>query len=125
MAELDTPWTRARKLKSQNQEERLDRTEGGKKGVNSGRFWRWKRDGMIREFLVEARTTDAGSYRIEKAEFEQIMREGLHEAGGALAAMQIDIQDLHLIVIRLSEFESMYTRLIELETRLEQVETPD
>ena len=115
---MDTPWSRARKLRSQRQEENLSKLPGGRKGVNSGRFWRWPRDGRIYDFLVEARTNEkpgAKSYSIKKAEFEDIRFEALTSPGGMKPAMQITMDDLHLIVIELKDFTGILTRLMELE----------
>lgn len=117
---LESPWGRAKtKTKSQRQEERLGKMEGGKKQINSGRFWRSKRDAVLHSFLVEARTTDAGSYRIEKQEFLDIKKQGLQTPPGLLPAMQIDLGELHLFVVELSAYEDLQMRLIELETLLE------
>ncbi len=115
----DTPWARAKKTKSQRQEERIGNMEGGGKQVNSGRFWRSKRDNTLHNFLVEARTTDAGSYRIEKKEFLAIKRNGLETPPGLLPSMQIDLGELHLFVMELSAFQDLSVRLLELEVLLE------
>jgi hypothetical protein len=120
---MDTPWTRARKQRSEKQESRIGKMEGGRKQVNSGRFWRWKRDGILHSFLVEARTTEVESYRIEKKEFQQIRKQAFQTPPGLLAAMQIDIQDLQLMVTELSVFQERELRLVELETRLEESQT--
>jgi hypothetical protein len=81
---MDTPWTRARKSKSELQEARIGDMEGGKKQNNSGRIWRWKRDGILHNFLIEARTTTDASYRIEKKEFLQIRRQAFQTPPGLL-----------------------------------------
>jgi hypothetical protein len=112
---METPWTRARKTKNELQESRLGNMEGGKKQVNSGRFWRWKRDGILHSFLIEARTTKDGSYRIEKKEFLQIRRQAFQTPPGLLAGMQIDIQDLQLIAIELGAFQDLNVHCMELE----------
>lgn len=94
--------------------------EGGEKGVNSGRTsWRWKRDGKLREFLIEARTTDAGSYSISKKEFLHIKREALKTPPGLLPGMQIDIQELQLLAIEVTAFEDLFAELVALRARLE------
>lgn len=116
---LDAPWTRARKLRSEKQEKRIGEMEGGQRQINSGRLWRWKRDGILHNFLIEARTTEAESYRIDKKEFQQMRKQAFQTPPGLLAGMQIDIQDLQLIAIELSAFQDMSLRLIELEARIE------
>lgn len=118
----ETPWARAKKTKSQRQEERFGDMQGGRKQVNSGRFWRSKRDAVLHNFLVEARTTDAGSYRVEKKEFYSIKKEGLQTPPGLLPAMQLDLGELHLFVLELSAFQDMSMRILELEAQLERLQ---
>jgi len=118
----ETPWARAKKTKSQKQEKRLAEMEGGSPQVNSGRFWRWKRDNKLFNFLIEARTTDHESYRIEKREFLQMRKDALQTPPGMLPGMQIDLQELHLMVIELNAFQDLNMRVIELETLLEKTE---
>ena len=120
---IETPWQRAKKTKSQLQEERIGKTEGGSKQVNSGRFWRWKRDGKLHGFLVEARTTDKLSYTIQYADFKGLEKNAHQEPPGCLPAMQIDIRDLSLIAVKLTDWQDLQVKLIELETRLEEHET--
>jgi len=88
--------------------------------VNSGRIWRFKRDGRIHDFLIEARTNEkpgAKSYRIEKAEFLELRREALTQPGGMKPGMQVTIDDLDLMVIELSVFTEMYNHLLMLAER--------
>jgi hypothetical protein len=115
----ETPWQRARKTKSQRQEERIGRLPGGSQQVNSGRHWRWKRDNKLHEFLIEARTTDNKTYSISKDEFQKIRTEALKTPPGLLPGMQIDIQGLSLLVMELTAFQDLQARLIDLEARLE------
>lgn len=113
---METPWTRARKLRSQLQEERLNTLPGGQKSVNSGRFWRWPRDGRIYDFLIEARTNEkpgTKGYRIDKQEFLDLKRQAIREPGGMLPAMQITMDELDLIVIELNTFHDMLARLMQ------------
>jgi len=119
---METPWTRARKMRHELQEQRLGRTEGGERSVNSGRFWRWKRDGRLHEFLIECRTTENGSYRIDKKEFLDMRKEALSTPPGLLPAMQIDIQELQLFCIELQAFNDIYTRMISLDALVEQMQ---
>lgn len=124
---MDLPWTRARKTRNEIQEARLGTMEGGSRQVNSGRFWRFKRDGILHEFLIEARTNEkpeVKSYRIKADEFRKIEKEALQTPPGLLPAMQIDIGDLSLITLRLSDFQNVYLRLQELEARYSGEEEP-
>jgi hypothetical protein len=119
---MDTPWERARKTKSQLQEERLGANEHGSKQNNSGRFWRWKRDGKLHGFLIEARTTDKGSYSIDYSDFKALEKNAHQEPPGCLPGMQVDIRDLQLMVMKLQDFEDREIKIIDLEARLEQHE---
>lgn len=117
---MDTPWHRARKLKSQTQERRLGNLPGGKTGINSGRFKRFPRDGRIYDFLVEARTNEkkgAKSARIDKQEWLDLKRQALQEPGGMKPAMQITMDEVDLMVIELADFTDMQTTLIALVER--------
>jgi hypothetical protein len=121
---METPWQRAKvKTASQRQEERNGRMPFSSKQPNSGRFWRWKRDGIVWNFLVEARTTTAGSYRVDKEEFQKVRREAITTPPGLKPGMQIDLGELQLWVMELPDWEAVYTRLVELESRLGEQET--
>lgn len=100
----------------------MDKIPGGVKTPGSGRIWSFKRDGRIGEFLVECRTNESAnvkSYRISYDEFLQIEREALQTPPGFLAAMQIDIRELRLMVVRLDHFVQMQQRILELEAEVE------
>jgi len=115
---METPWSRARRLRSAEQEQRLGQMPEGRQQVNSGRFWRWKRDGVVWNFLVEARTTEHGSYSVNEKEFQSIRREAITTPPGLKPAMQIDIGETSLWLMELRDWEQVYTRLAELEGRL-------
>lgn len=120
--ELSTPWERARKRRSQKQEERNGNLVGGSKQLNSGRIWRFKRDNKLWNFLVESRTNEkagADTYRISRKEFLQIEQEAFQTPPGLLPAMQIDIQELQLFVMRLTAFQQLFERIISLEAEIE------
>lgn len=93
--------------------------EGGSQQINSGRFWRSKRDNILHDYLIEARTTEKGSYRIEKQEFLDIERQALQTPPGMYPGMQIDLGTLKLIVVRLEDFQTRELRIRELEAMLE------
>ena len=119
---LETPWTRARKRRSQKQEERIGSISGGSKQPNSGRIWRFKRDAKLFNFLVECRTNErqgADSYRVSRTEFLKIEQEAFQTPPGLLPAVQIDIQELQLILIRLTAFQQLQQRILELEAEIE------
>jgi len=108
---LETPWSQARKKRHVRQEARLDDLYGGKSGVNSGRHWRWKRDGRMGAFLIECRDTQKRSYSLGYDEFQAITRQAHGTPPGMLPAMQIDILDLSLFVMRLVDHEDREMRL--------------
>lgn len=112
---LETPWQRARRTRHEDQEIRNGSQPGTSRQVNSGRFWRWKRDNIMHEFLVETRRTDAGSYRVDAKEFREIEKDALHTPPGLLPGIQVDIRDLRLFIMRDSDFQQMNLRLRELE----------
>jgi hypothetical protein len=111
---LETPWTRARKKRHIAQEEGIGKLPGGVKTPGSGRIWRFKRDNRLWHFLIEARTTTKPSYTVSKEEFLKIEREGRQTPPGFLPGMQVDIQNLQLIVIRLEHFQELNQQNMEL-----------
>jgi hypothetical protein len=117
---MNTPWSRARKLRTAQQEKKLGQMEGGSQQINSGRFWHSRRDAKLFDFLIEARTTEAESYRIQKEEWIQIRKDALREPLGLKPAIQITIGDLDLVVIELDHFQDMNIRLVALEAQLEE-----
>ena len=68
--------------------------------MNSGRHWPFKRDNRLNGFLVEARTTEAGSYRVEKKEFEKLVNDAIQTPPGLLPAMAVDLGGLELFIMR-------------------------
>jgi hypothetical protein len=121
---LSTPWDRARKRRSQAQEERVGSLPGGSPQINSGRIWRFKRDAKFHTFLVECRTNEkpsVKSYRLDKDEFLAIERDAFMTPPGYLPAMQIDIQELQLFVMRLTAAQNLLQVVIEQEAEIEQL----
>ena len=115
---VDLPWEKAKKQRYQKQEERLNELHGGSKGVNSGRHWRWKRDGKLGAYLIECRDTQKRSYSVSYDEFQSITREAHKTPPGLLPAMQVDILDLSLFVMRLVDHEDREMRLAALEAEI-------
>lgn len=126
---METPWDRASKTKSHRQEEGITKLQGGRPQVNSGRStWTSKRDGTlgrIYRFLVEMRTTEKNSYRIERQEFLDLRKQAFQTPPGLLPMMQIDFDMLRLVVVELKDFEEFQTRMLDLEERLDAREPPD
>lgn len=123
---METPWQRAKGItKHEAQERRLGTLRGGEKHPGSGRLWRWKRDGRIHTFLIEARTTTKKTYTINSEEFKEIQKEALSTPPGLLPAMQIDIRDVSGIFIRLADFDEILNRLFDLEAQVAASEEAD
>jgi hypothetical protein len=100
---METPWRQVKNSKSRRQEERLAKVPGGRKQINSGRFWHSRRDAKIRDFLIEARGTDSESYSISQKEFEQIAKQAVITPPGMLPAIQIDFSRVKLWVMKLDD----------------------
>jgi len=121
---LDTPWKKAKKTRSQLQEESLG--ERGKLQINSGRTsWRSKRDAQIyNRLLVEARTTQSGSATIHYREWKDLRRQAAQTPPGLLPAFALEIQDLRLLVLDDLDADAFFTRMEYLEKRVEELEGP-
>jgi hypothetical protein len=105
---VETPWHRAKaQQRSKQQEQALAKRPGGRKQVNSGRHWFSKRDVRLNGFLIEARTTNAESYRIDKEEFEKVIKDALATPPGMLGAMLIEFPGLKLMVTKFQDHEYM------------------
>lgn len=124
--ELDLPWRRATpQSRSQRQEERLAKRPGGGKQINSGRFWHSKRDGRQFQFLIEARTTEAGSYRVSEEEFQKIKKDAYATPPGLLPCLQIEFRSDTLDVVRHEDLESLLVTLAAMEAYIESLESTD
>jgi hypothetical protein len=93
---------------------------GGTTHPASGRIWRFKRDGRLFDFLVEARTTEKDSYTISGPELDDIRKEAAMTPPGCLPAMQIDIQGRRLMLIDLDVFQETQVLLVNLMALAEQ-----
>ena len=119
---LTTPWHKAKaQQRSRRQEQALANRPGGRKQVNSGRHWFSKRDVRLNGFLVEARTTDADSYRIDKREFEKIVKDALGTPPGMLGAMFIEFPGLKLMVTKFQDHEYLMSVIGELQDELQRL----
>lgn len=122
MGNVEIPWERAKKTKSQRQEEKLGKR--GEPTINSGRTsWTSKRDAKLYDrLLVEARQTDKKSYAISYPEFKSLRREAQQTPPGLLPAMQVDIQDLHLLILEDRDAEEFFNYMVFLEGRVKELE---
>jgi len=121
---METPWSRAKKTRSQLQEEGLGKR--GRPQINSGRTaWTSKRDAQIyNRLLVEARTTERGSISISYSEWKDIRRQALQTPPGLLPAMHLEIQDVRLLVLDDRDANEFFTRMEYLEGRVRELEGP-
>lgn len=106
---LTPPWKDKLKSRHRQQEDGLQVTHPA-----SGRLWRWKRDGRFFDWLVEARTTEAGSYTIKYDEWQAIKRNALQTPPGCMPAMDIEIKDVQLMVVEKEVFEEIFNQLVSL-----------
>jgi hypothetical protein len=119
---METPWSKAKKTRSQIQEAKLGAR--GKPQINSGRTsWTSKRDAKLYdELLVEARTTEKQSISISYSEWKDIRRQAQQTPPGLLPAMHLEIKDLHLLVLEDRDAEDFFNRMIWLEGRVKDLE---
>jgi len=125
----ETPWERAQKTRSQKQEERTARMRGARKQPNSGRLWHSKGDVTLDSFLgrllIDNKTTDKpenSSYRITRDDWEKLRRISNRTPPGCHPALQIDLQDLHLLVFELPLWDEIVTYVMTLEERIKKLE---
>lgn len=107
----ETPWDMAKKRQAyQRQETSL--SEGGKKQINSGRFWFSKRDVRNWGFLLEARTTTSKSFSIKAEELIKLIQDALFH--NSLPGMPIEFEEYNQkwILIRQTDFEAMQQELV-------------
>lgn len=103
--------------------------KGARPQVNSGRIWSSLRDNKLRSFiglfLIDNKThenPEKRSYRIEYQEWLQLRRDAQRTPPGCLPALQIDLQEIHLLTIELETWEDVERYVIELETRIRELE---
>jgi len=108
---LEPPWEKTLKPRHRRQEEKIEEL-GGERHPASGRIWRWKRDGHLFDFLIEARDTQADSYRISYQELQDITKEAYGSPPGFLPAMYLTIKDSEWMLIPRSAFVEIYNELV-------------
>ena len=125
----ETPWERANKSKSQQQEERTAKMKGGRKQPNSGRRWNAKGDATLESFLgkilIDNKTHDdpeKNSYRITKPDWLTLRRIARQQPPGCHPALQIDIQDIHLLVMELGLWDEAVEFILNLEEKVKRLE---
>lgn len=116
---LKPPWQRATERRYEAQERRTAKKPGARAQLNSGRTWSGLRDvkqaSPIAHVLIDNKTTEATSYRITEDDFAKLKRDANRTPPGCLPAFQIDIRDLHLMVIEDAHWDEIidYIRILE------------
>lgn len=110
MSSMEPPWKKVLKPKHRQQEERIDKL-GGQRQPASGRIWRFKRDGVLLGFLMEARTTESRKYTIDLDEWLNIERAAHMTPPGCLPGMMIEISGHRLVLTRELDFQDRENRL--------------
>lgn len=118
---MSTPWERAKKQRYEKQEQRTARMPGGRAQVNSGRIWSSLRDAKIDSFigrlLVDNKSTEAGSYTVKKSDWLDLRKDANRTPPGCLPALQIDIQDIHLMTFELATWDQLVEYVLTLEDK--------
>jgi hypothetical protein len=74
--------------------------------------------------LVESRTTEAQSFRIDGPEWKDLRQEAAQQPPGLLPGMQIDIQDISLLVIDFKDAHEFFTEFERLRAEVRQLRGP-
>lgn len=118
---METPWKRVQKTKSERQELEFSKLPGARKQVNSGRHWFSKGDNRLGVFLVDNKTTDAGSFTIDLNKWLQTQEQGMQTPPGLLGAWQINLQSAKLWLMRLDDWLAAESHLADMKLELDQV----
>ena len=123
----ETPWIRARKSNSAQQEQRFARGRG-RQQPNSGRRWHSPGDVTLNSFigriLVDNKTHDnpeKQSYRITRDEWLKLRTQANRTPPGCSPALQIDIQELHLLAMELDLWDEIVEYVMRLEATVEKL----
>jgi hypothetical protein len=116
---MATPWERAKQQRYEKQERRTGKMPGARPQVNSGRIWSSLRDARIDSFigrlLIDNKSTENKSYSITRDDWLALKRDANRTPPGCLPALQIDIQDVHLMVFELSTWDELVEYVLTLE----------
>ena len=86
----------------------MAKTINGLPTAASGAFWSRKGDVRSEDYLVEAKTTQKGSFTLRKDVWEKIRKEALLD--GRMPVMAVQIQDRNLVVIDEEDFLALTDR---------------
>lgn len=116
---METPWKRANEMRHVKQERNFGKSKGANPQLNSGRFWHSKRDNKKFSFLVENRTTNAGSYTIKAKELKQLTRDAFFHSNIPAMNIEFEKESEDWTLIRSVDLEEMQERMLGLEAALE------
>lgn len=129
--ELDAPWNRGlarRKPKYVIQEEALGKKQGSKQQPNSGRLWSARGDVLqqfstvLSKLLIDAKgPTEHNSYRITRPDWLKLRKTANTTPPGCLPALQITLQDVHLLTIETALWDHVVEHVLALETANEEL----
>jgi hypothetical protein len=116
----EAPWNSRDEPAYIKQERR--RMPGTVKRPNSGRQWSRKGDRkgireIVKGLLIDNKTTEADSYRIETEKWEQFRRQANREMGSQ-PLWQIDLPRVSLVTMELDTWNSFVIQMIALEDEL-------
>jgi hypothetical protein len=126
MSEIPTPWERAKISRSVQQERRTSNMPGARSQINSGRIWSSLRDNKLDTFvgmlLIDNKDTESESYRLVREKWLELRRDANRTPPGCHPALQVDIQDVHLMIFEVGLWDALMKYVIDLETRLMELE---
>lgn len=120
-----SPWERAKKSRSQRQEEHPERLlPGARRQSNSGRGQFRKGDATLNSFLgrllIDHKTHDdpeKQSYTITRKSWLKTRSDARFTPPGCHPVQQVDLQDIHLMVFEAGLWNEIVEYMIELEER--------
>jgi hypothetical protein len=119
MPDSGTPWERARKSQSQQQEERTAKMPGARKQPNSGRLWNRKGDVTLDSFmgrlLIDNKTTEGKGYRITREDWLSLTKLANRTPPGCRPALQVDLPNVSLMVFELALWDEIVNYIMQLE----------
>ncbi len=117
---METPWKRVQQSKAGRIRERtFAGATGAKQQPNSGSLWFARGDSILnREYLVDNKITDKGSFTIVKQEFLALAQDAIRTPPGLLPALQPTIQGLELWVVRHEDHIAVSNYITALESEI-------
>lgn len=126
---METPWDKAKKTRSQKQEAYPERrVKGAQKQPNSGRGTFRKGDSTVRSFigrcLIDHKTHDDPekvSYTLTARSWRKTQADARITPPGCHPLQQIDLQDLHLMVMETDLWHEIEEFVVQLQVENERL----